>query len=444
MSKEKVNILDKYQDSQLTGTHNNWVMVELGDICDFKRGPFGSAIKKSMFVPEGINTYKVYEQGNAIRKNVEYGEYYISIEHYESLKGFSVLENDIIISCAGTIGETFVIPENYKLGVINQALMRVRLSKAILTDYFLLAFDFYIKEQAQKAAQGTAIKNLPPISEMKVMKIGLPSLEEQKRIVDKLRVYLNKIDSAQQLIEEAKATFELRRAAIVKELIDSTIESIPYEERVQKRLCDVFEIFGGGTPSKSKPSYWNGDVNWFSAKDVKVTCLTDSMDKITMEGVNNSSTKLAQNGSIVIVTRSGILKHSLPVAKLMVDATVNQDLKVFYSENQLLNDYLLWFLQANEKHILHEFSKSGTTVNSIEFERFKNIEITILPNEELKELISTIEKYIEYEKAAYRFLELEKYIDTLKRSILSKAFKGELDTKDTNDESVIELLKSII
>ena len=106
---------------------NDWECLTLNDVANYKKGPFGSSITKVMFVPKGPNTYKVYEQGNAIRKTLDYGHYYISQEKYDELKGFSVKAGDIIISCAGTIGETFTLPNNCESGVINQALMRVRI-----------------------------------------------------------------------------------------------------------------------------------------------------------------------------------------------------------------------------------------------------------------------------------------------------------------------------
>ena len=138
----------------------DWDNLTLGDIADYKKGPFGSSITKVMFVPKGPNTYKVYEQGNAIRKTLDYGHYYISQEKYNELRSFSVRAGDIIISCAGTIGETFTLPVNCEPGVINQALMRVRVSEKISKSYFLYYFSGVIKSNVNDEANGTAIKNV--------------------------------------------------------------------------------------------------------------------------------------------------------------------------------------------------------------------------------------------------------------------------------------------
>ena len=94
-----------------------------------------------MFVPKSENTFKVYEQGNAIRKTIDYGHYWLAEKDYLRLRGFEVIPGDIIVSCAGTIGEAFVIPEKAPKGVINQALLRLRINEKVIDkEYFLLLF----------------------------------------------------------------------------------------------------------------------------------------------------------------------------------------------------------------------------------------------------------------------------------------------------------------
>ena len=106
---------------------DGWVWCRLDYLAQYKKGPFGSSITKSMFIPDSPNAIKVYEQKNAIGKDANSGTYFISEEKYDSLKGFEVFPNDIIVSCAGTIGETFVMPLNMRKGIINQALMKISL-----------------------------------------------------------------------------------------------------------------------------------------------------------------------------------------------------------------------------------------------------------------------------------------------------------------------------
>ncbi|EAJ7104329.1 hypothetical protein YZ54_02260 [Campylobacter upsaliensis] len=161
---------------------NSWAWVKLGDICEMKKGPFGSAITKDMFIPNGNNAVKIYEQKNAIQKSETLGEYYISLEHFEKLKQFEVFENDIIVSCAGTIGEIFRIPKNAPKGIINQALMKIKLVNEEWIPYFMIFFDFLIKQKSQENSKGSAIKNIPPLDILKNFTIPLPPLKEQEHI----------------------------------------------------------------------------------------------------------------------------------------------------------------------------------------------------------------------------------------------------------------------
>lgn len=172
-----------------------WSWVRLGDIGQYKKGPFGSSITKAMFVPDSPTAVKVYEQKNAINKDDSLGNYFISEEKYQSLRGFEVFPNDIIVSCAGTIGETYVLPKGMRKGIINQALMKISLYDLGMLEFYLVYFDFQLKASAQEHGHGIALKNIPPFDVLKKYLMPVPPLQEQSRIIRELASILQLLNA---------------------------------------------------------------------------------------------------------------------------------------------------------------------------------------------------------------------------------------------------------
>ena len=173
----------------------SWLWIRLGNLGVFRKGPFGSSLTKEIFVEESFpNRYKVYEQKNIINKNAFLGKYYITNEKFKTMKSFETKPGDILVSCAGTIGETFVLPNEAEIGIINQALMRIRLYSKEIEKFFLIYFDFILKKEAREKGNGTGMKNIPPFNVLKSMLIPMPPIEEQNRIINNLRKILKQID----------------------------------------------------------------------------------------------------------------------------------------------------------------------------------------------------------------------------------------------------------
>ena len=172
---------------------DGWEWCRLNDLALYRKGPFGSSLTKSMFVAKGNQTIKVYEQKNAIQKDFRLGDYYISKEKFEAMQSFIVKPNDIIVSCAGTIGETYLLPLDAPVGIINQALMRVTLFDLSMAEYWQMYFAYMLLNEAQMKGAGSAIKNIPPFEYLKAVLVPVPPLSEQTRLVERYNLLLSLI-----------------------------------------------------------------------------------------------------------------------------------------------------------------------------------------------------------------------------------------------------------
>src|SRR5437016_5804518 len=122
-------------------------------------------------------------------------------------------------------------------------------------------------------------------------------------------------------------------------------------------------------PSKDVTAHWVKDaVPWLSPKHRTTACIRDSEDHVTDQAIEQSATKRVPEGSVLIVTRSGILAHTLPAAVMDVEVTVYQDLKALTPSETIDADFVAWALRAFGQDILEKCKKDGTTVASIEFE----------------------------------------------------------------------------
>ncbi|RGE99290.1 restriction endonuclease subunit S [Catenibacterium sp. AM22-6LB] len=147
------------------------------------KGPFGSDMKKDLFVPKGEDTYKVYIQINAIQKNQSLGEYYISKEYFDrKVSRFELFPNDYIITCDGTLGKYLKLDENMEKGVISPSLLRLTLQNDKINDkYFENIWDFYMLGLMKKEARNACLVHLPSAKKIGEISIPVPPLELQNQ-----------------------------------------------------------------------------------------------------------------------------------------------------------------------------------------------------------------------------------------------------------------------
>lgn len=194
------------------------------------------------------------------------------------------------------------------------------------------------------------------------------------------------------------------------------------------RLDSLGRWAGGGTPSKDVAAYWTGGtIPWVSPKDMKVFRLRDSEDHITPEAVVGSAASLVDAGSILVVTRSGILEHTFPVALTDREVTVNQDMKALTPHGGVRAAYAAWGLRRFGVDILNGCKKDGTTVASVEFAALRAFELPIAPLPEQERIVEAIEEQLSRLDAAVVSLErVQKKLKAYRASVLKAAVEGRL------------------
>lgn len=206
-------------------------------------------------------------------------------------------------------------------------------------------------------------------------------------------------------------------------------EELP-EGWVEFPLGELGSWFGGGTPSKSNAAYWtNGTIPWVSPKDMKRPLIDSAEDSITEMAVQGSSTKLVPKDCVLLVVRSGILAHTLPVAINTVPVTLNQDMKAI-GPDTVGADFLAHGLRAFGPRILDECTKQGTTVASVNTEALHAFGFPLPPLNEQKRIVAKIDALTSRSREARQALdEVPALLDKLRQSILAAAFRGDLTKK---------------
>lgn len=176
-----------------------WEMLELGQLAEFKRGPFGGSLKKEVFVDKG---YCVYEQYHAINDDYSKNRYFITEDKYNEMKAFAVSAGDLIISCSGTMGKVSIIPDQFQHGIINQALLKLTVNNQT-SNVFL---KYYLESPSVQRRyfvdqNGAAIQNVGSVKFLKTIPFPDISLEQQEQIAKTVTDHNNLINGNKQIIE---------------------------------------------------------------------------------------------------------------------------------------------------------------------------------------------------------------------------------------------------
>ena len=159
----------------------------------------------------------------------------------------------------------------------------------------------------------------------------------------------------------------------------------------QRKIDDICDFRGGGTPSKANENYWRGEIPWVSPKDMKSDVITDSIDHISANAIEESTTNLIPSGSVLVVVRSGILARTVPVAITGKEVAINQDIKALCPDKSVDSWFLFYFLKSRLEEMLALASR-GATVHRIMADQIRAMEIPIPPLAEQQRIVAVLDE----------------------------------------------------
>ena len=270
----------------------------------------------------------------------------------------------------------------------------------------------YYKEYIKSLSEGANINNLK-YKDLSEFIIKYPPLPEQQRIVSRL-------DSAFAHIDELKANAEKQvneARALFQKALSKAME--PKEGWEEKKIRDVFKIVGGGTPSKSKSTYYNGNIPWATVRDMNCDYLNKTEYSISEEGLHNSSSNLIDKGEIIIATRVGLGK----VCILSQATAINQDLKAIVPKGNNINrNFVYYFFKDKAKYI--EDNGVGATVKGVKLTFIEELDFPLVSPSEQQRIVSRLDflsKNVKALEENQRKVMAE--CDALKQALLRKVFE---------------------
>jgi len=302
---------------------------------------------------------------------------------------YGLRAGDIVICEGGEAGRAAVWDGRIPNMKFQKALHRVRPGARLDARFFVhrLRAD-YASGRLADYHTGATIKHLTG-QDLARYRFPLPPIEEQRRIA----AILDKADSLRTKRRKAMTYLDSLAQSIFAEMFGHPIENP--KRYPTESLVDACHCYSGGTPSKSNESLWDGDLPWYSAKDLKHNDLFDSQDHINRSVTQTTNLKLLPSNTVAIVVRGMILAHTFPVCVLRTESTINQDLKALIPKLSINAQYLAFCLRAQASHILQQVSEAGHGTKRLDTEALRNITV-MLPSLELQEefaaRIAAIEK----------------------------------------------------
>ena len=211
---EKYNELVKSRFNEMFGDDSNFDIDRLNNsIKEMFIGPFGSSLKNEYFVQKEKSYCMVYEQKHAIKKTMNLETRYVDEKKYKELKRFSIYGGDIIVSCRGTIGEIFQVPNDAPLGIMHPSIMKIRLDNSkYIPVFFTFMLSEYMKVQKNNS-QGSGVKMAITASELGKIEFPLPPLSLQNEFAD----FVAQVDKSQLAIQKSLEELETLKKSLMQE-----------------------------------------------------------------------------------------------------------------------------------------------------------------------------------------------------------------------------------
>lgn len=260
--------------------------------------------------------------------------------------------------------------------------------------YVLATTDARQQKSKGKVKSKVVHSSVPAIREIKV---PIPPIEIQREIVRILDDYTENIVELQnQLTAEITARQKQYEFYRDKLLTFDVLRggTIDFDREILCRIADLGKWSGGKTPSMAEKKYWeSGTIPWVSSKDVKQPILSDTIDHITNAAVDEASMTVYPAGSVAIVTRSGILRHTFPVTYIPFETTVNQDIKILVTKEGISSRYVSHALQAYGENIRRTTKKQGGTVDSLDFQKVLAYKIPVPPLDVQNRIVNVLDNF---------------------------------------------------
>jgi type I restriction enzyme S subunit len=278
--------------------------------------------------------------------------------------------------------------------------------------------------QLERICPGSAGRNrVLSIKRIPEVMVPLPSLHEQRKLVEKINKVSEEVERARLLRKESgEETLGLWRRSTF-EFFDRATKSHPVHP-----LGELVKLKGGGTPSKSDPSFWEGDIPWVSPKDMKVRELHNAIDHISVRATQETAAKMIDPGAVLVVVRGMILAHTFPAAVLRTPAAINQDMKALIPVGTLSSEYLCTLIWAFNSRFLDLIEKSTHDTRRLETTKLLNTRIPVPSMGEQHRIVDEFNALqAEIDDLKRLQSESETELEALLPSVLSKAFREGLD-----------------